>query len=116
MPNLDDSIIKKVEDPNLSDEEEEEEAEDISQMFNVDVEDIHNAQKIILQRQFFESIVRAAAIKFNNRPDLPTLADKVEAMFKTKLMPLCGKNKAKTPEDEVSLCLNNSVQESIQTI
>jgi len=34
----------------MSDEEEEEEAEDLSQMFNVDVEDIHNATKVILQR------------------------------------------------------------------
>lgn len=90
----------------MSDEEEEEEAEDLSQMFNVDVEDIHNATKVILQRQFFESIVRASAIKFGNRAELKTLAEKVETMFKTKLVPLCGKNKAKTPEDEVSLCLH----------
>jgi len=50
--------------------------------------------------------VRASAIKFGNRAELKTLAEKVETMFKTKLVPLCGKNKAKTPEDEVSLCLH----------
>jgi hypothetical protein len=55
----------------------------------------------VLQRQFFEAIVRAAAVKYANRSDLPTLADKVEQLFKTKLNPNATKNKAKSAEEEV---------------
>jgi hypothetical protein len=45
--------------------------------------------------------VRAAAIKYANRSDLPTLADKVDFIFKTKLLPNATKNKAKSIEEEV---------------
>ncbi len=45
--------------------------------------------------------MRAAAIKYANRSDLPTLADKVDFIFKTKLLPNATKNKAKSIEEEV---------------
>ena len=56
----------------------------------------------MLQRQFFEVIVRAAFVKYQNNADLPTLADKLDHMIKTKLLPNAGKTKAKTVDDEVS--------------
>jgi hypothetical protein len=34
-----------------------------------------------LQRQFFEAIARSASVKFANRADLPTLAEKLEVLF-----------------------------------
>jgi hypothetical protein len=44
--NIDDSIIKKVdEDIDSGDEEDEEDAESINKMFNVEAEDIHQASK-----------------------------------------------------------------------
>lgn len=56
-----------------------------------------------MQRQFFEAIVRSAAVKFANRSDLATLSDKVEFLFKAKLLPNATKNKAKSVEEEVSV-------------
>jgi hypothetical protein len=44
--------------------------------------------------------VRAAAIKYSNRSDLPTLADKLEYMFKNKLNAFATKYKAKSVEEE----------------
>jgi len=46
--------------------------------------------------------VRSAAVKFANRAELPTLSDKLDSLFKQKLTPLCGKNKAKSVEEEVN--------------
>jgi len=46
--------------------------------------------------------VRSASLKYANRPDLPTLAEKVDALFKNKLTVHATKNKAKTIEEEVS--------------
>ena len=54
-----------------------------------------------MQRQFFETIVRAASVKYANKADLPTLAEKLENLFKVKLAPNATKNKAKSVEDEV---------------
>jgi len=59
-----------------------------------------------LQRQFFEALVRAAAIKYSNRSDLPTLADKLEYLFKNKLTAFATKYKAKSIEEEVISCSN----------
>jgi len=56
---------------------------------------------VVLQRQFFEALVRAAAIKYSNRSDLPTLADKLEYLFKNKLNAFATKYKAKSIEEEV---------------
>jgi hypothetical protein len=61
--------------------------------------------RVVLQRQFFEAIVRAAAVKYSNRSDLPTLADKLDTLFKNKLSINATKNKAKSPEEEVSLIM-----------
>jgi len=58
--------------------------------------------KIVLQRQFFEAIVRAASVKYANNTELSSLAEKVEFLFKKHLIPFAGKNKAKNVEDEVS--------------
>jgi hypothetical protein len=44
-------------------------------------------------------------VKYANRSDLPTLADKVDFIFKTKLLPNATKNKAKSVEEEVRLSL-----------
>jgi len=52
-------------------------------------------------------------VKYANNSELPTLADKLDHMIKTKLLPNAGKTKAKSVEDEVSrayslmLCRNN---------
>lgn len=46
--NIDDSVIKKVDDESEDDEEEEEDAESLQKMFNVEAEDLHQASKVIL--------------------------------------------------------------------
>ena len=71
-----------------------------------------NLVRVVLQRQFFEAIVRSASVKFSNRSDLPTLSEKLESLFKTKLNPNATKNKAKSVEDEVRLkvILNLSIE------
>ena len=68
----------------------------------IEPEDVHGPNKIVLQRQFFEAIVRAAFIKYQNNSELPTLAEKLEHMFKNKLLPNAGKTKSKSSEEEVS--------------
>ena len=50
--------------------------------------------------------MRAAYIKYANNSELPTLADKLDFMIKTKLVANAGKAKAKTLEDEVSTFLS----------
>ncbi len=69
--------------------------------------------RIVLQRQFFEALVRSASLKYANRADLPTLAEKVDALFKNKLLVHATKSKAKSVEEEVRsrsihLCRNNT--------
>ena len=58
--------------------------------------------RVILQRQFFEAVARSAAVKYANRSDLPTLADKLDYLIKNKLIPMSNKNKSKTPDDDVT--------------
>ena len=70
-------------------------------MLEVEADDIHLASRIILQRQFFEAIARSAAVKYANRADLPTLAEKMDHLFKTKLAPNAGKNKSKSLAEDV---------------
>mmetsp|Transcript_12567 Transcript_12567/g.12365 ORF Transcript_12567/g.12365 Transcript_12567/m.12365 type:complete len:172 (+) Transcript_12567:1589-2104(+) len=91
------------------DEEEEEDAESLKNMFSVEAEDIHQATKIVLQRQFFEGIARSAAVKYANRSDLPTLAEKLEFLFKNKLVPLATKNKCKSVEEDKQFKIAESV-------
>jgi hypothetical protein len=59
--------------------------------------------------------VRAAAIKYSNRSDLPTLADKLEYLFKNKLTPFATKYKAKSIEEEVSI-VQNRISFCLETI
>ena len=56
----------------------------------------------MLQRQFFEAIVRAAMIKYANDTERVTLSQKLDSLFENHLKPLAGKNKAKTADEEVS--------------
>ena len=63
------------------------------------MEDNHDPFKIVLQRQFFEAIARAAAVKFaSGCDDLPTLSAKLDHLFKNNLIPLAVKNRSKTVE------------------
>lgn len=101
LPNIDDSAIKKDDDES-ADEDEEEENEAIGKIFDLPPEDIHQASKVVLQRQFFEAIVRSSSVKFANASELPTLSHKLEALFTQKLCVHAGKNKAKTLDEEVS--------------
>ena len=59
--------------------------------------------RVVLQRQFFEAIVRAAMIKYANNTDLGTLSQKLDHLFENHLKPMAGKNKAKTGEEEVRI-------------
>ena len=81
----------------------------------IEADDLHGPTKIVLQRQFFEVIVRAAFVKYQNNADLPTLADKLDHMIKTKLLPNAGKTKAKTVDDEVSI-FSSLIYNLIETI
>ena len=69
----------------------------------IEADDVHGPSKIVLQRQFFEAIVRAAFVKYHNNSDFPTLAEKLDHMFKTKLLPNAGKTKTKSSDEEVSI-------------
>ena len=91
-------------DESSSDEEEEEEEnqEELHKKLGIEPDDIHFNQKVVLQRQFFEAIVRAAMVKYSNSNDLVTLSQKLDHLFKNNLLPYAGKNKAKTSEEEVS--------------
>ena len=62
----------------------------------------HSISRVVLQRQFFEAIVRAASIKYANNQELSTLSQKLDHLFENHLKPKAGKNKAKTAEEEVS--------------
>lgn len=75
---------------------------DDENMLNVEPEDIHSPKKIILQRQFYEAIVWAAAVAYENDISLPKLSDKLDFVMKNHLLPFAQKNKSKSAEDEVS--------------
>lgn len=75
----------------------------------IEAEDVHGPTKVVLQRQFFEAIVRAAYVKYNNNAELPTLADKLDHMFKTKLVPNAIKTKIKSSEEEKNFKLAEGV-------
>lgn len=69
----------------MSDEEEEEDGA-VNEQEEAQVEDIHDPLKIVLQRQFFEALVRATAVKFVSGTgafNLNTLEEKLEHVFKT---------------------------------
>ena len=71
----------------------------------IEPDDIHSSTKVVLQRQFFEAVVRAASVKYANSSELSTLAQKLDHLFNVHLSPMiASKNKAKSNEEEVSGC------------
>lgn len=95
--------MKDHDNSSSSDEEEEEEnLEELHKRLGIEPDDIHASQKVILQRQFFEAVVRAASVKYSNNCEMHTLAQKLDALFTQHLVPFVGKNKAKSPEEDVS--------------
>jgi hypothetical protein len=82
---------------NISDDESEVEAAESN---DTDAEDTHDALKIVLQRQFFEVVVRAAAVKYagggDDAENLTTLSQKLDYLFQHNFTPLAIKNKSKT--------------------
>lgn len=49
-------------------------------------------------------------VKFSNSDDLATLSQKLEHLFKNNLIPMAGKNKAKSVEEEVSNLSNKLIR------
>ena len=76
--------------------------EELHKRLGIEPDDIHSNVKVVLQRQFFEAVVRAASVKYSNSGDLNNLAQKLDHLFDKHLCPMVGKNKSKTPEEEVS--------------
>jgi len=83
-----------------TEEEEDENLEELHKRLGIEPDDIHAAAKVILQRQFFEAIVRAASVKYANSSEFTSLAQKLDHLFTKHLSPMVGKNKAKSPEEE----------------
>lgn len=59
--------------------------------------------------------MRAASVKYANKAELPTLADKLESLFKTKLAPNATKNKAKSVEEEKQFKIAEKVFEEYES-
>ena len=55
--------------------------------------------------------MRAAYVKYNNCAELPTLADKLDHMFKNKLVPNAIKTKIKSSDEEKNFKLAENVME-----
>ena len=94
--------------------EEENESDVEIQEEDPNLEDAHNGFKIVLQRQFFEAVARAAAAKFasgSTDPNLQTLSQQLEFLFKANFGPNAIKNKSKTMEDEKAVKLADKVFE-----
>lgn len=98
------TAAQENDDSDFSEEEEDEGAPG-----GIPAEDTHNATKVILQRQFFEALVRAAAVKYANNSELPTLSQKLEHLFKHQLVPFATKNKAKGADDDKNFKIGESV-------
>ena len=81
----------------ILDSESEDEIEEFSQL---DAENLHETTKAILQRQFFEAIVRACHVSYSNTTNFKTLSEKLDDMMKNHCAPFSTKNKSKSPEDE----------------
>jgi hypothetical protein len=54
-------------------------------------------------------LVRAAAVKYANNSDLPTLSQKLEHLFTHQLVPFATKNKAKGVDDDKNFKIGESV-------
>ena len=95
---------ERNDDSSSSDEDEDEQdMEELHKRLGIEPDDIHLSTKVVLQRQFFEAIVRAASVKFANSTELTSLAQKLDHLFNVYLSPMAGKNKAKSPEEDVSI-------------
>jgi hypothetical protein len=92
----------KVEEPpkvvakDLSDDEDEDEPEESKETAQIPTDDNHQANKLVLRRQFFEAVARAASVKYAAGSSLPHLAAKLEELFTANLVPLACKNRSKT--------------------
>jgi hypothetical protein len=78
------------------------------------MEDTHDSLKIILQRQFFEAVARAAFVKYASGVDaeeLTSLALKLDHVFQNNFTNLAVKNKSKSVEDEKAFRLADKVFE-----
>lgn len=109
---------KKVDDDDTSsdeDEEEEENQEELHKKLGIEPDDIHHSQKVVLQRQFFEAIVRAAMVKHANDEELDTLSQKLDYLFKNNLLPFANKNKAKSIEEEKNFKIAQQVLTDYET-
>lgn len=80
MENIDNDDDFCVEDE-IKDQEDD---ANLIEKLGIEVEDVHGPAKVVLQRQFFEAIVRAAYVKYSNCSDLPTLADKLDQLLDRK--------------------------------
>ena len=104
MKVVEDGATGKV--ANISDDEEEEEVNQGET--GIEPEDSHDALKIVLQRQFFEAVARAAAVKYASGAEgvpspgggAPTLANKLDHLFNKNFKTLAIKNKSKSQDDE----------------
>lgn len=92
-----------TEEPEIESKDEGDDNTDFASSLGIEPENVHGATRVVLQRQFFEVVVRAAYVRFANNVELPTLADKLDFFIRTKLVPNAGKTKAKSVEDEVSI-------------
>lgn len=98
--------------------------EDIEEFAELDADNLHDSTKAILQRQFFEAIVRACHVSYANTPSLKNLAEKLDDMMKNHCAPFATKNKAKTPEEEkvfkstdkIFEMVNNELEELFNSI
>lgn len=93
--------VKENKKNDISDDEDETE---VAEANDPDAEDTHDSLKIVLQRQFFEVVVRAAAVKYASGGDstekLKTLAQKLDHLFTHNFKPMAIKNKCKSHEEE----------------
>jgi hypothetical protein len=83
--------------------------EEIEEFMELDAENLHDSTKVILQRQFFDVIVRACHVAYANTTNFNTLSEKLEHMMKHHCSPFATKNKAKSPDDEKNFKLAEKV-------
>ena len=74
--------------------------DEIEEFEELDAENLHESTKVILQRQFFEAIVRACHVSYSNTSNFKTLSDKLNDMMQNHCATQANKNKAKTKDEE----------------
>ena len=88
--------------------------EEIEEFMEVDAENLHDSKRAILQRQYFDAIVRACHAAYANTTRFNNLAEKLDDMMKNHLAPFATKNKAKTPDDEKNFKLSEKVFDMLE--